>query len=371
MSHVDVRSIPGTPSEEGEWLMGEADKIQKNAFYVSLSKEGVTTKVESDNISEIVSLFKEDALEWIDFSVENIHEDSFIIASSLKFSLQLCASVLSDRFSSYEDLDVELGLMLPAVRVERFDVQVFPLLIFVRKNLILTIHPKEVVRLQKIYRYADIFMKKIRQDLPWNDKLTILLTRIIDENNQKNFNGLRMIEEEGDELGKYMVTKVPRTEIGNDIYKMKHALITYLNTLWASWDVINSLRYGDAETITDNQKLLQRIGILGDDINRQIALSEHMSEVLASGLEVLQTIYNNQLQMLNNRLAFLATWLAVLATAGLVPNTLATIFGIGKINDLIDWPWIITILIISTIICTYLMYLLFKKKEWLPPKIEC
>jgi magnesium transporter len=152
---------------------------------------------------------------------------------------------------------------------------------------------------------------------------------------------------------------------------MKHALITYLNTLWASWDVINSLRYGDAETITDNQKLLQRIGILGDDINRQIALSEHMSEVLASGLEVLQTIYNNQLQMLNNRLAFIATWLAVLATAGLVPNTLATIFGIGKINDLIDWPWIITILILSTIICTYLMYLLFKKKEWLPPKAEC
>jgi len=68
--------------------------------------------------------------------------------------------------------------------------------------------------------------------------------------------------------------------------------------------VINSLRYGDAETITDNQKLLQHIGILGDDINRQIALSEHMSEVLVSGLEVIQTIYNNQLQMLNIVLRF-------------------------------------------------------------------
>jgi len=352
--------------------MGEAEKVQKNAFYVSLSKDGVTTKEESDNVSQIVGRLSEDALEWMDFSVETIHEDSFFIATSLKFSLQLVASVLSERYSSYEDLDTELGLMLPAVRVDQFDVKVYPLLILIRKNLILTIHPKEVVRLQKIYRYADIFMKKIRQDLPWNDKLTILLTRIIDENNQKNFNGLRMIEEEGDELGKYMVEpKAPRTQIGNDIYKMKHALITYLNTLWASWDVINSLRYGDAETITDNQKLLQRVGILGDDINRQIALSEHMSEVLASGLEVLQTIYNNQLQMLNNRLAFIATWLAVLATAGLVPNTLATIFGIGKINDLISWPWIITILVISTIFSTYLMYLLFKKKDWLPSRSEC
>ena len=352
--------------------MAEIEKTQKIAFYVSLSKEGVTTKKESDNISEIVGHLQEENLEWMDFTVDNINEDSFVIATSLRFSLQLVASVLADRYSSYEDFDTELGLMIPAVRVDKFDVKVYPLLIFMRKNLILTIHPTAVIRLQKIYRYADIFMKKIRQDLPWNDKLTIVLTRIIDENNQKNFNGLRMIEEEGDELGKYMVEpKAPRAEIGKEIYNMKHALITYLNSLWASWDVINSLRYGDAEIISDNQKLLQRIGILGDDINRQIALSEHMSEVLASGLEVLQTIYNNQLQMLNNRLAFLATWLAVLATAGLVPNTLATIFGIGKINDLIEWPWIIFILIVSTILCTYLMYILFKKKEWLPPRMEC
>jgi len=353
--------------------MREDEKCQgqKNAFYVSLATDGVATKFECDEVSEIVKLLKEDSLEWMDFSVDNIHEDSFFIASSLKFSLQLTATVLSGRYSSYEDLDTELGIMLPAVRVDKFDVKVFPLLILVRKNLIVTIHPKEVVRLQQIYRYADIFMKKIRHDLPWNDKLTILLTRIIDENDEKNFAGLRKIEEEGDELGKYMVdVKAPRTKIGSEIYQMKHALITYLNTLWASWEVINSLRYGDAEIITDNPKLLQRIGILGDDINRQIALSEHMSEVLASGLEVLQTIYNNQLQMLNNRLAFIATWLAILATAGLVPNTLATIFGIGKINDLVSWPWIVLCLVLSTALATYLMYLLLKKKEWLPPKID-
>ncbi|MDH7518121.1 MAG: CorA family divalent cation transporter, partial [Candidatus Thermoplasmatota archaeon] len=182
--------------------MGEAEKTQKNAFYVSLSKDGVTTKVESDNVSDIVKLLKEDALEWMDFTVENINEDSYFIASSLRFSLQLIATVLSNQCSAYEDLETELGIMVPAARVTKFDVKVYPLVILIRKNLIVTIHPKEVIRLQKIYRYADIFMKKIRQDLPWNDKLTILLTRILDENNEKNFNGLRKIEEEGDELGK-------------------------------------------------------------------------------------------------------------------------------------------------------------------------
>jgi len=344
---------------------------EKCAYYVSLGTDGIPKKVESDDISEIVSMLKEDALEWMDFSVENINEDSYFIASSLKFSLQLTASVLSKRHSAYEDLDTELGIMVPAVRVDKFDVKVYPLLILIRKNLIVTIHPREVVRLQKIYRYADIFIKKIRHDIPWNDKLTILLTRIIDENNEKNFNGLRMIEEEGDELGKYMVdVKAPRTKIGDEIYHMKHALITYLNTLWASWDVVNSLRYGDAETISDNQKLLQRIGILGDDISRQIALGEHMSEVLASGLEVLQTIYNNQLQMLNNRLAFVATWLAIMATAVMVPNTIATIFGIASIGEYMDPMWAYFWILSSTVIATVIMYLILRQKKWLPPKID-
>ena len=350
--------------------MGDAEKTQKSAFYVSLSKEGVTTKEESDNVSEIVGRLKEDALEWMDFTVENIHEDSFVIATSLKFSLQLVASVLSDRYSSYEDLDTELGLMLPAVQVDRFNVKVSPLLIFIRKNLILTIHPKEVLRLQKIYRYADIFMKKIRQDLPWNDKLTILLTRIIDENDQKNFNGLRMIEEEGDTLGKFLVDpKSPREKIGQDIYTMKHALITYLNTLWASWDVINSLRYGDAETITDNQKLLQRIGILGDDISRQISLAEHMSEVLASGLEVLQSIYNNQLQILNNRLALMVGYLTIIGTALLVPNTIATIAGNQMFPfTTMDIPAYLSLLIGSTIIATIVSWWAVKKYGLLPKR---
>ena len=40
--------------------MGEAEKLQKSAFYVSLSKDGVTTKQESDNISEIVGHLQED-----------------------------------------------------------------------------------------------------------------------------------------------------------------------------------------------------------------------------------------------------------------------------------------------------------------------
>ncbi len=343
--------------------MGEAEKNNKKAFYVSLASEGAK-KIESDDVADVVGLLREDALEWMDFSVNDMLKDSLSIASSLKFSQHLVTTILASRYSAYEDNETELGLMMPAVRVEEFDVRVYPLLILIRKNLVITIHPHEVVRLEKLYRYAEIFMKKMRQDLPWNDKLTILVTRLLDENNERNFTGLRAIEEEGDELGKYMIdVKAPRTEIGNDIYRMKHGLITYLNTLWASLDVVNSLRYGDAEMITDNPKLLQHIGMLGDDISRNISLSEHMSEVLASGLEVLQSIYNNQLQLLNNRLAFLAAWLAVLATVVMVPNTLATIFGMPTFSFL-DWHVSLSILAVSTVFSSVLIYMLMRRRGW-------
>ncbi len=343
--------------------MGEAEKNTKKAFYVSLSAQGAQ-KIESDDFTEITSLLHEEELEWMDFSVSDILKDSLAIASSLKFSEQLVTTILSNRFSAYEDNEYELGLMIPAIRVHEFEVNVYPLLILIRKNLVVTIHPQEVVRLEKLYRYADIFMKKIKKDLPSNDKITVLVTRLLDENNERNFMGLRAIEEEGDELGKYMVDiHAPRVEIGNDIYKMKHGLIMYLNTLWASLDVVNSLRYGDAELITDSPKLLQRIGILGDDISRNISLAEHMSEVLASGLEVLQTIYNNQLQMLNNRLAFLAAWLAVLATVVMVPNTLATIFGMPTFNFL-DWHVSLTILVISTVLSSVFIYMIMRRRGW-------
>jgi magnesium transporter len=87
-------------------------------------------------------------------------------------------------------------------------------------------------------------------------------------------------------------------------------------------------------------------------------------------LEVLQTIYNNQLQLLNNRLSFLATWLAILATAVMVPNTIATVFGITSIGEKMDPMWAYFWIGLSTVMATIAMYLVLRQKKWLPPKLD-
>jgi magnesium transporter len=128
------------------------------------------------------------------------------------------------------------------------------------------------------------------------------------------------------------------------------------------------LRYGDADLITNDEKLLGRIGILSDNIDRHIELSEQMSNVLSSGLEVMQSIYNNQLQNLNNRFALVTAYLTVLGTAFLVPNTIATIAGSGVMEGTMgaQW-WYVPLLILSTVVATLASFLwvlhVWKMKE--------
>jgi magnesium transporter len=194
-----------------------------------------------------------------------------------------------------------------------------------------------------------------------------MLERIIDENNDRNFEYLREIEMHGDAISKSLIEEsLAKKKIAHDIYRMKHVLIDYLNVLWATKDVVDSLRYGDADLITNDEKLLGRIGILSDNIDRHIELSEQMSNVLSSGLEVMQSIYNNQLQNLNNRFALVTAYLTVLGTAFLVPNTIATIVGSlgGTIAE--QW-WYVPLLITSTVIATLVSFLwvlhVWKKRE--------
>ena len=328
---------------------------------------GKPVRILGNSPTEFISTLQNSTLAWINFTVCDIAKDGAEIATLLGFSASLVPEVIKGYHASFIDGETELGIMVPAVMISKLDLRSYPLVILVRKDLIVTIHSEEVVRLVQFSRYADVYMRKLPDSMPLGDRLTSMLVRILDENNSRNFEYLREIEEEGDEMSELLLDpKTPRMEVGKQIYNLKHTLITYLNTLWRTLDVLHNLRYGDAQLVSDNPKMLAQIGLLVEDVNRQISLSEHMSEVLASGLEVLQAIYNNQLQILNNRMALTITWLTVLGTAVLVPNTLATIF--GYVFNL-DWRlqlWTLTVMFVATGLATYLAYWWVTRKVQLP-----
>ena len=338
-----------------------AGMVQRQTYDISQIKECRVT-VEKSNVS------------WVNVTVPNMKNDASSIAVGFGFSRDLVDKLLEAKESEYEDRDSEMGMQIPAVRVTGWEVKITPLFVLVRRNLILTIHTCDLKRLVRFSRYADGVMRKFKESQTIPDRITIMLIRILDENNEKNFDGLRAIEEEGERFSQYLVdTKGRAEELGMKMHRIKQALVDYLGALWASLDVLHSLRYGDADTITDNPRILDKLSLLVEDVNRNLALGEHVSEVLASGLGVLQTIYNNQLQiynnqlqLLNNKLALLAGWLAVVATAVAVPNTLATVFGIAAVAELLPWQVIIFVIVASTVISTYFTYMYVRSKGFLP-----
>jgi len=344
--------------------------VESQGFCVSLLKNGKTEKFESMDISRFVKPTEGALVSWIDYVATNMKDDAEAIASTLGFSQNLIGNLLKNKRGSYIDNDYEMGIMVPAVIVDKFDVTVNPLLILIKKNLVMTLHGSEVRRFFHLRRYAETFMKKIDAKEPSQDKVTKILIRILDENNGRNFDHLREIEENGDKLSKTLANPLtPRDILGPQIYNMKHALIVYLGALWSTADVLNALRYGDPELLTDDGAILNHLGALSVEISTHIGLAEHLSEVLASGLEVLQSIYNNQLQILNNKLTLVVTYMTIIGTAVLVPNTLATVLGSDAFGlTPKDMLWYISILVISTVLAMAASYWWVKKMGWVPKR---
>ncbi|MDD1695225.1 MAG: CorA family divalent cation transporter [Methanoregula sp.] len=338
------------------------------SFCILLYPDGRIDRQVDQPVAEYFTMVKEASIAWIDCSIKDDEKEIEQLAVLAGFTKVPIPKLTHGFYSAYEDYDTELGIMLPSVTVKGEKMTVHPLFVLIRDNLVLTIHSYEINRLLRFSRYAQPFFKRISAEST-PDKITLTLERIIDENNDRNFEYLREIEMHGDAISKSLIEEdVAKKKIAHDIYQMKHVLIDYLNVLWATKDVVDSLRYGDADLITNDEKLLGRIGILSDNIDRHIELSEQMSNVLASGLEVMQSIYNNQLQSLNNRFALVTAYLTVLGTAFLVPNTIATIAGSGVMEGSMarQW-WYVPLLAASTIVATLVSFLwvvhVWKKRD--------
>ncbi len=317
--------------------------MQKRWFCTGLESSGKTFKHEAESPANFLEIISQSMVTWVDYITDNAMKDLPIIAAQMGFSESFISNLACCDQLNYQDFDNELWMSFPSVQIRGNEVKAYPLLILIKSNTVLTIHMRLVdKRFIRLRRYSETILRKIPVEADPQDKLTILLSRIIDANNDSNFRHLRAIEEFGDELNRdLMDQQTDKLRLGPKIYEMKHALIIYMNALWESVDVLQAIRYGDAQLLTDDPKLVNLFAVMVDQVKSQIGLSEHMSEVLASGIEATQTIYNNQLTtannqltisnnqltVLNNRFAKLAAYLTIVGTALLIPNTIATMLG--------------------------------------------
>jgi len=356
---------------------------QKRWFCMALDTTGKTCKQESESPAQFMDIINKSVVTWVDYITDDPVKDLPLLAAKLGFSEPFISNLTGGNQLNYQDFDSEMYMRLPSIQIRGNDVQAYPLIFLIRKTLVFTIHMRLVdKRFIRLRRYSDVIMRRIPVDMTPEDKLTHLLSRIIDANNDSNFRHLRAIEEFGDELNKdLMDPNTDRTMLAPKIYEMKHALIVYMNALWESADVLHAIRYGDAELLTDNEKVLNKVSFLADEVKSQLGLSEHMSEVLASGIEATQAIYNNQLTVsnnqltiannqltkANNRFAMLAAYLTIVGTALLIPNTIATMLGNNVwVYGPEDLGLYIALILGATIIGSVVMWWWIKRQDLLP-----
>ena len=355
-----------------------------HGFCAALSESGTESRY-FRSLGESLPLTEKASIAWVDYAVDDFHSEAAEAAAGAGFSDLLVRQLLETSLDrspvqgGYEDLDSEMGLLLPAIHVQGLDVTVEPTLVLLRKNLLVTVHSQQI-RFSHMRRYAEAYLGKLSRDMAPGDRLTLMLTRVLDEGIQKNAAQLQQIEDRCDALsGDLAQTKAMPVELANRIYAMKHSLIRYISGHWATVDVLSSLRYGDANLLSDDVTVLNRIGALIDQVHAQISIAEHISEVLASGLECLQSIYNNRLQILNNRLSIvnnrislLVGWLTILGTALLVPNTIATVLSQTNVFRFTpaDTGWYLALIVGSTILATSLAWWWVKAMGLMPKRGE-
>lgn len=317
--------------------------MQKRWFCMGLEPTGKTFKQEAESPYNFLDIVSKSSVAWVDYITDDPMKDLPTVAAQMGFSEAFISNLACCDQLNYQDFDNELWLSYPSIQIRGTDVKAYPLIVLIRKNLVFSIHVRLVdKRFIRLRRYSEAILRKIPVEIKPEDRLTVLLSRILEANNDSNFRHLRVIEEFGDDLNRDLMDRdVDKSSLGPKIYEMKHALIIYLNSLWESVDVLQAIRYGDAELLTDDPKIVNLFTAMVDQVKSQIGLSEHMSEVLASGIEATQAIYNNQLTIannqltisnirlteLNNRFAKLVAYLTIVGTALLIPNTIATMLG--------------------------------------------
>lgn len=326
-----------------------------SSFCIGLNASGQDYKAENLSTAEYRGLLGQSSLTWIDCCLRDFDHEIAGLACAMGFSELSIEQFISQHYSSYEDCDIELGIMLPAAKVDGLNIAVHKLIVLIKGNLILTVHDEDIVRLSRFSRYAPTIMRKIAA-LQTNDKITLILERIIDENNERNAEYLREIDTNSERIIKSLTSNMAdKRQVIYDIYNAKRVMITYLDVFWATKEVLESIQYGDAALITDDERILDRISLLSTNMDRHLSLAEQTSSTLSSGYAILQDTRGNMLQEMNNKISLVGAYMTVIGSLIIIPNTLATVISsiTGPTGRL--W-WYMPFIVISTIIITILAY---------------
>jgi hypothetical protein len=114
--------------------------------------------------------------------------------------------------------------------------------------------------------------------------------------------------------------------------------------------------------LSTRPELLERFNKIRAENSTYIQLGENLANIIGSGAEAMQDYYQIRLLRMNNILSFTSTWLGILGTIFLVPNTIATAMSAAAypLGPADAW-WYTILLVVSTVVSSIITYFVIRK----------
>jgi len=237
--------------------------MRKTVSMAGIAEQGDPLKKESIKLEEAAQTLSIGNLTWIECVVDDIVSEAPKILEKLDIKMDPKV-LLSGYVSAYEDVGDTLGIMLPFIVTGDSRTQASPDLIFLKKDLIVTIHDDYGGKITKLYNYSTSLMRKLpKEPEQWADRQTILLFRLMDEVSETNFSSLRTIVEQAEQLEIDLAgSRQAERDIGFEISNMKRSLLTFLNAVWATLDTVRCVIFGDPDMQTDDDDILEKFEVI-------------------------------------------------------------------------------------------------------------
>ena len=256
---------------------------------VHITANSPPVKFFSEDNSKLAKVAEKAEIGWSNCIVNDVRRESESVAATFKFNVNLVRQVLQGRYSSFVDNETQAALMLPSIQVKAGQVRIHPVLVLIREGLILTIQDRDITRFAAFARYAETHLRKMHAGWNRTDKLTWILLRLIDENNERNYIGIKTLAGEIDKLGRLLADQdLGYTKISGATYDLKHNITFFLSALWENYNILRVLNHGDIQVLSVRTEILDRITALIDENAWYIQLGENLTLILGSGAEAMQ-----------------------------------------------------------------------------------
>lgn len=229
-----------------------------------------------------------------------------------------------------------------------------PFLILVSKTRcnLMTIHHRESLSVKRIYDY------------PMHRKLgvfkrgsTCVLFNVIDEIINTYFSVMADFDDKIAEIENTIFDVKRSNQIMKKLFTVKRSLIYFHKALLADRDVIYSMERENARFI--DKKYLEDFHELYTDMTHLVEMNATYHDILTSMVEIhLSSVSNN----LNVTMKKVTSWGALI----LVPSLIASVFGMNFIKiPFLHSDYGFALAIFLMIISITLLYLYFRKKDWM------